>query len=367
MRVQADRAKKAAEAERADAADRAAELSGQVSSLTSAKRKLEADLSAMQADLEESAAESRAADDKFKAAVADASRMADELRQEQDHAMHMDKLRKQLETQVKELTVRIEESESGVLKGGRKAFAKLEQQVKELEAELEAEQRRHTETTKNLRRADHRCKELGSLSLPYTHIIQSTVASLLLAHLLMEHPAYTISDLLTWCCLCCFASVCAVFQSEEDKKGQERLQEIVDKLQAKVKTLKRQVEEAVCLGPAPTVHRFPLSVPSVGLAMILAKVDGRYMHAGGARGREPGQVPQGADRAAGRRGARRRRRAGRGQAALQVARRVRRHGRARPRDVAHADRSRTLISPALVRAFPLYCTVATHTVRVYTT
>ena len=36
----------------------------------------------------------------------------------------------------------------------------------------------------------------------------------------------------------------AVFQSEEDKKGGERLQDIVDKLQAKVKTLKRQVEEA---------------------------------------------------------------------------------------------------------------------------
>lgn len=39
---------------------------------------------------------------------------------------------------------------------------------------------------------------------------------------------------------------CAVFQSEEDKKSSERLQDIVDKLQAKVKTLKRQVEEAVC-------------------------------------------------------------------------------------------------------------------------
>lgn len=159
--VKADRAKKAAEAERSEAADRAGELNAQVSSLTSAKRKLEADLSAMQSDLEESAGEARAADDKFKAAVADAARMADELRQEQEHAMHMDKLRKQLESQVKELTARIDESEVGALKGGRKALAKLEQQVKELEAELEAEQRRHTETTKNLRRADHRCKELG--------------------------------------------------------------------------------------------------------------------------------------------------------------------------------------------------------------
>lgn len=49
----------------------------------------------------------------------------------------------------------------------------------------------------------------------------------------------------------------AVFQSEEDKKSGERLQDIVDKLQAKVKTLKRQVEEAVC-------YAFTSSFPFTG-------------------------------------------------------------------------------------------------------
>merc|ERR1712226_944421 len=34
------------------------------------------------------------------------------------------------------------------------------------------------------------------------------------------------------------------FQSDEDRKNQERLQDMVDKLQAKIKTYKRQVEEA---------------------------------------------------------------------------------------------------------------------------
>lgn len=33
--------------------------------------------------------------------------------------------------------------------------------------------------------------------------------------------------------------------AEEDKKGQERLTEIVEKLQQKIKVYKRQVEEAV--------------------------------------------------------------------------------------------------------------------------
>ena len=35
------------------------------------------------------------------------------------------------------------------------------------------------------------------------------------------------------------------FQAEEDRKNQERIQDIVDKLQAKIKVYKRQVEEAV--------------------------------------------------------------------------------------------------------------------------
>lgn len=35
------------------------------------------------------------------------------------------------------------------------------------------------------------------------------------------------------------------FQADEDKKNQERLQDLVDKLQSKIKTYKRQVEEAV--------------------------------------------------------------------------------------------------------------------------
>ncbi len=93
---------------------------------------------------------------------------------------------------------RLDECEAIMMRGGKKALAKLEQRVRELEAELEAEQRRHSETAKNLRRTDHRIKEL-------------------------------------------------VFQGEEDKKSLERSQDLIEKLQAKLKTYKRQLEEAVCL------------------------------------------------------------------------------------------------------------------------
>ena len=72
----------------------------------------------------------------------------------------------------------------------------LQLKVRELEVELDNEQRRHSETNKNARKADRRLKELA-------------------------------------------------FQADEDRKNTERLQELQDKLQNKIKTYKRQVEEAV--------------------------------------------------------------------------------------------------------------------------
>ena len=191
----ADRARKAAEAERNEATDRVGELSSQVASLTGNKRKFEADLNAMAADLEEAAGELRQADERAKKAMADAARMADELRQEQEHTMHVEKARKQLEGSLKDMQVRLDEAEANSMKGGKRELAKLEQRTRELESELDSEQRRHTETTKNARKSERRMKELA-------------------------------------------------FQTDEDRKNATRLNELVEKLQQKIKTSQRQVEEA---------------------------------------------------------------------------------------------------------------------------
>ncbi|XP_039292518.1 myosin heavy chain, muscle-like [Nilaparvata lugens] len=91
--------------------------------------------------------------------------------------------------------VRLDEAENNALKGGKKAIAKLEQRVRELENELDGEQRRHADAQKNLRKSERRIKELS-------------------------------------------------FQADEDRKNHERMQDLVDKLQQKIKTYKRQIEEA---------------------------------------------------------------------------------------------------------------------------
>jgi myosin heavy chain 6/7 len=61
---------------------------------------------------------------------ADTARLADELRREQEHAVHVDRLRKGLEQQVKDLQTRLDEAEGNALKGGKRILSKLEQRVR---------------------------------------------------------------------------------------------------------------------------------------------------------------------------------------------------------------------------------------------
>eukprot|EP01083_Nonionella_stella_P123123 370797_1 len=127
--------------------------------------------------------------------MADAARLAEELRQEQEHSMHQERMRKGLEQAIKDMQVRLDEAESAALKGGKKVIAKLETRIREIEVELDGEQRRHSETNKNVAKNERTVREIQ-------------------------------------------------FQVDEDKKSQERLSDLVDKLQQKLKISKKQVEEA---------------------------------------------------------------------------------------------------------------------------
>ena len=95
-----ERARKAAEAELHESCDRVSELTASNTTLASAKRKLENDCQAMQVDLEDQSHELRAAEEAAKKAMADAARMAEELRQEQEHANSIEKMRRTMESQV---------------------------------------------------------------------------------------------------------------------------------------------------------------------------------------------------------------------------------------------------------------------------
>merc|ERR1711955_171825 len=80
-------------------------------------------------------------------------------------------------------------------KSGKASVARMETRVKELDSALSEETSRYSDCMKNYRKCERRIKELS-------------------------------------------------FQIDEDKKNSSRMQDLVDKLQLKTKTYKKQIEDA---------------------------------------------------------------------------------------------------------------------------
>uniref|UniRef100_A0A3B4XMP2 Myosin tail domain-containing protein n=1 Tax=Seriola lalandi dorsalis TaxID=1841481 RepID=A0A3B4XMP2_SERLL len=192
---QTERGRKIAEQELVDASERVGLLHSQNTSLMNTKKKLETDLVQIQSEVDDTVQEARNAEEKAKKAITDAAMMAEELKKEQDTSAHLERMKKNLEVAVKDLQHRLDEAENLAMKGGKKQLQKLESRVRELETEVEGEQRRGADAVKGVRKYERRVKEL-------------------------------------------------TYQTEEDKKNITRLQDLVDKLQLKVKAFKRQAEEA---------------------------------------------------------------------------------------------------------------------------
>merc|ERR1712241_32965 len=146
-------------------------------------------------DLDEMAGEAHLSEEKAKKAMVDAARLADELRREQDMALAFERDRKLLECQIKDVQQRLDEAETNALKGGKKAMNKMETRIRELESEVDAEARRCGDAHKNLRKSERRIKEM-------------------------------------------------TYAQDEDRKNHERMQALIDQLQSKIKSYKKQIEEA---------------------------------------------------------------------------------------------------------------------------
>merc|ERR1712150_411379 len=192
---QADRARRLTEQELSDTNEQLSDQTVMNQGIAGAKRKIESEMQTLHGDLDEMASEAHLSDAKAQKAMVDAARLADELRAEQEIALAYERDRKLLECQAKDLQQRLDEAETNALKGGKKAMNKMDTRIRELEAEVDAENRRSSDSAKNLRKSERRIKELS-------------------------------------------------YASDEDRKNHERMQALVDQLQAKIKTYKKQIEEA---------------------------------------------------------------------------------------------------------------------------
>merc|ERR1712088_366447 len=189
---QADRARRIVEQELSDTNETLSELTCQNQAIAGAKRKLDSELQTINGDMDEMANELALSEDKAKKSMVDAARLADELRQEQEVAQTFEKDRKLLDCQAKDLQARLDTAEADALKGGKKAMNKMGTRIRELQSELDAESRRFADAAKNLRRSERRIKELA-------------------------------------------------FAGDEDRKNHERMQGLIDSLQGKIKSYKKQI------------------------------------------------------------------------------------------------------------------------------
>merc|ERR1711982_303344 len=192
---QSDRARRMTEQELSDTNEQLSDQTCTNQAIAGAKRKLEAEMQTLHADMDEMASEAHLSDEKAKKAMVDAARLADELMNEQELAQAYERDRKLFECQVKDMQQRLDEAETNALKGGKKAMNKMETRIRELESEVDAENRRMADAQKNLRKSERRIKEM-------------------------------------------------TYAADEDRKNHERMQGLVDQLQAKIKMCKKQIEEA---------------------------------------------------------------------------------------------------------------------------
>ena len=191
----ADRGKKQAEMELSEARSAVNDMTTINSKAGAEKRHLESAVHTMHAEIDDMLHQAKNSEEKAKKAMIDAARLADELRAEQDHSSHQDKAKRTLESQISELESHLCEANDVAAKGGRNAMAKLESRIRELEIELGGTQCRTSETYKAFQKTERRIKELQ-------------------------------------------------FQQDEDHKNADRMTELAQKLQVKIKTYKKQIEEA---------------------------------------------------------------------------------------------------------------------------
>ncbi|KAH8301232.1 hypothetical protein KR018_008806 [Drosophila ironensis] len=156
----ANRAKRTVELQYEEATTRINELSTANVNLVSLKSKLEQELSVVASDYEEVSKELRISDERYQKVTVELKHVVEQVHEEQERIVKLETIKKSLEVEVKNLSIRLEEVELNAVAGSKRIISKLEARIRDLELELEEEKRRHAETIKILRKKERTVKEV---------------------------------------------------------------------------------------------------------------------------------------------------------------------------------------------------------------
>merc|ERR1712223_342044 len=156
----AERGKRQTEAELTEARMAVNEMNNVNSRASADKRRLEASVHTLQAEIDDMLHQAKNSEEKAKKAMVDAASLADELRAEQDHMTVQSKNKRSLETTMADMENRLADANESAMKGGKAAMAKLESRIRELEIELGNVQARTSDNLKGHQKAERKIKEL---------------------------------------------------------------------------------------------------------------------------------------------------------------------------------------------------------------
>ncbi|XP_029293695.1 LOW QUALITY PROTEIN: myosin-9-like [Cottoperca gobio] len=190
----AERVKRQAQQERDELQDEINNQAGKNAQVVEERRRLEARIAQLEEELEEEQCNTELTNDRLKKAVLQTDQMNVELIAERSTCQRVEGARCQLERQNKELKLKLQELEGTVKSKYKANLAALESKVSQLEEQLDMETRERQGATKLVRRNDKKLKEV-------------------------------------------------IMQGEDERRNAAQYKDQVDKLNSRMKHLKRQLEE----------------------------------------------------------------------------------------------------------------------------
>lgn len=154
------RSKRAVELQYEESQTRNSELNTINISLQNTRAKIESELQTLASDYEEVTRELRVSDERYQKVQVELKHTVEILHEEQERIVKIEAIKKSLEVEVKNLSVRLEEVEANAVVGARRAISKLESRVRDMELELDSEKKNHAETIKILRKKERTVKEI---------------------------------------------------------------------------------------------------------------------------------------------------------------------------------------------------------------
>nr|XP_015800693.2 myosin-9 isoform X2 [Nothobranchius furzeri] len=191
----AERVKRQAQQERDELQDEINNQSGKSALAGEERRRLEARIAQLEEELEEETCNTELTNDRLKKALLQTDQMNVELTAERSTSQRLEGARAQLERQNKELKLKLQELEGTVKSKYKANMAALEAKIAQLEEQLDLETRERQTATKLVRRTEKKMKEI-------------------------------------------------LLQVDDERRNAEQHKDQADKLNSRMKQLKRQLEEA---------------------------------------------------------------------------------------------------------------------------